>query len=96
MTIAEIDRALESKKRVMLVDRKQAAINIYVLADLIGYSTARIHNSSNKMPAIADIFPSLFSNEEEQERQEQLQVERFKAQLEQFANAHNKKIIKGV
>lgn len=95
MTLAEIDRAIKSKVRVMEIEAKRQAINDYILADLIGFSVGRVHSRSIKMPALEDAYPTLFKTAEEQERKEQNQVERFKAQLLQFTNSHNKKY-KGV
>lgn len=92
MTIAEVDRAIESKKRVMEVQEKQQAILTYTLADLIGYSVGRIHNKSNKMPTISEAFPHLFSSEEEQERIEANRIEKFRAELRQFSQSHNNRL----
>lgn len=92
MTLAEIDRAIESKQRVLTLNQKQQASFIYTLADLIGFSVARIHNSNNKMPPISEVFPQYFNSEEEQERIEKNKIERFKAQLMQFSNSHNSKM----
>ena len=92
MTLAEIARAIESKKRILDVEEKRQAIFVYTLADLIGHSVARIHNKNNTMPTIGEVFPSLFNTKEEQERQQALKLERFKAQLLQFTNSHNEKL----
>lgn len=95
MTLAEIDRVFKSKTRAIEThDRRQASFD-YILADLIGRSVSRIYNSSSKMPSLADAYPSLFSQEEAnqkaKEKKEELSVLRFK----QFAQSHNKKF-KGV
>lgn len=92
MTFAEINRAIESKKRVMVVEEKQQAIQNYILADLIGYSVSRIHNKNNKMPTLYEAYPSLFSEKEEEEKIERQKIDRFKAQLLQFSRSHNKKL----
>lgn len=76
----------------MVVEEKRQAVYNYILADLIGYSVSRIHNKNNKMPTLAETYPSLFDTEEEQEKQEQNQMKRFKAQLKQFTQSHNKKL----
>jgi len=95
MTLAEINRAIDSKKRVMEIEAKQQAISDYLLADLIGYSVGRIHNKKNKMPTLEEAYPTLFRTAEDQERIEQNRIEKFKAQLIQFTNSHNNKF-KGV
>lgn len=92
MSLAEIERAIESKVRTIEIERKNAAIMVYNLADLIGYSVARIHNKNNKMPTLAEAFPNLFNAEDEKQKKEQLEIDRFKAQLQAFSNSHNKKL----
>lgn len=92
MSFAEIDRAIDSKIRVMNIERKNQAILIYNLADLIGYSTARIHNKSNKMPTLEEVFPSLFNTEERRAEKEQLEANRFATQLKAYSISHNNKV----
>ena len=50
MTLAELIRAIESKKRVQITEAKEKASSDYILADMIGRSIARIYNSNNKIP----------------------------------------------
>ena len=92
MTFAEVGRAMDSKRRVIEFEDKRRANLVYTLADLIGYSVGRIHNSNNTMPSIEEAFPYLFNTKEEQERKEALKVAKFKAQLLQFTNSHNDKM----
>lgn len=91
MTLAEAIRAVESKKRIMLREAQEKAGYDYILADLIGRSVARIHSSAATMPALVEVYPSLFDTEEyeekKQEKQDELSVLRFK----QFAQAFNSK-----
>lgn len=91
MTIAELNRAIESKKRLQKQQQQDKALFDYTLADLIGRSVARIHSSAARMPAIEEMYPSLFDVEEIQEtkqaKKDELTVLRFK----QFANSYNKK-----
>ena len=91
MTIAELIRAVESKKRIMERQAREKAQFDYILADTIGRSMARLYSSSSHYPSIAEVYPSLFSVEDEQKKKEQL----FAAKLKQFAQAHNAKL-KGV
>ena len=87
MTISEIERAVASFKRK---ERRKAEFD-YVMADLIGRSISRCYNSSNKMPTLAEAYPTLFNEEEEaaqiQAKKDELSVLRFK----QFAQSYNKK-----
>lgn len=96
MTLAELTRAIDSKKRIQKHQAQEKACNDYILADLIGKSIARIYSSSAKMPEIAEAYPALFNTEyiEEQKtiKQDELSALRFK----QYANFHNKKFNQGV
>ena len=89
MTIAELIRLSDSKKRIWKREAREKASFDYTLADLIGRSIARIHSSSNKMPTIAEVYPTLFdaaeAEEKIQEKKDELSVLRFK----QFAQSFN-------
>ena len=89
MTLAELERAIDSKKRVLTQEQKQKATFDYALADLIGRSVARIHSSTNTMPKISDIYPTLFNDEEVEEniqaKKDEVSALRFKL----FANSFN-------
>jgi hypothetical protein len=91
MTLAELDREIESRKRQQREKAKEKASFDYILADLIGRSVARIHSSSNKMPSIAEAYPSLFVAEEieaqQQQKKDELSILRFK----QFTQSFNKR-----
>ena len=91
MTIAELIRAIESRKRVMKAEAQERACYDYILADLIGRSISRIHSAANKMPPLYSVYPSLFDaeiiEEQQQQKKDELSVMRFK----QFANAFNNK-----
>ena len=89
MTLAELVRAIESKKRLQKDSLREKATFDYTLAELIGRSVARVYNSANTMPEIANVYPTLFDSKEieekKQEKQDELSVARFK----QFAQSHN-------
>lgn len=91
MTIAELIRAVESKKRVLLQDSKQKAIYDYTLADLIGRSYARVHSSVNRFPSIAEAYPSLFTSEEFEEEMQAKKDELSALRFKQFAQSYNNK-----
>lgn len=91
MTIAEIERAVESKKRVMVLEARERASADYTLADLIGLSVSRIYSSSQKMPDIGEVYPSLFDTEEIEERKRELKAEASAIRFKQFATSFNKK-----
>lgn len=96
MTLAELNRAVESKKRVQKIQAQEKAYYDYMLADLVGRSIARIHSSSNRYPPIHEVYPALFEaevvEEKIQEKKDELSVLRFK----QFAQSYNAKYNKEV
>lgn len=91
MTIAELERLIESKKRVKAQQDKEKASFDYILADLIGRSISRVYHSANKMPELHEAYPSLFDSEEiEEKKQEQLD-ELSALRFKQFAQAYSNK-----
>ena len=91
MTIAELVRLVNSKKRRIREQAREKAAYDYILADLIGRSVSRIYDSRNKMPTIHEAYPAIYSKEEVAERTKAQQIETFALQFRQFANFHNKK-----
>lgn len=91
MTFSEINRAIGSFNRVQRARLQEKASFDYLLADLIGKSLVRLHNSSYEYPDIGSVYPTLFDTEaiqqQKQEKQDKLSALRFK----QFAQSHNKK-----
>lgn len=96
MTIAELTRAIASKKRIQKQQAQEKASFDYILADLIGRSISRLYSSSTTVPEIAEVYPSLFDSKEieekKQEKKDELSILRFK----QFAQSYNKKFKKEV
>lgn len=94
MTIAEITRMAKSKQRTTITASKERAVFDYLLADLIGKSVSRIYSNSARMPELYEVYPSLFEQEDiEEKKQEQrdtLSALRFK----QFAQSYNKRFKK--
>ena len=91
MTLAEVERAILSKKRrEKEEDRKRASFD-YTLADLIGRSVARLYNSSNSIPAINEAYPALFEAEEVEEKVQSKKDEISAARFKQFAVSFNRK-----
>lgn len=94
MTIAEIERAIASRKRVMKVQAQERASFDYILADLMGRSIGRIYSSSTKIPEIAAVYPSLFDSQEIEEKRAEKKAELSALRFKQFAQSFNKKFKK--
>lgn len=91
MTIAELERLIESKKRIKKIQDQEKASFDYALADMVGRSIARIYSSSARMPELYEIYPSLFDSEEMQERKQEQKDNLSALRFKQFAQAYNKK-----
>lgn len=96
MTIAELVRLIESKKRIQKAAQVERASFDYALADLIGRSVSRVFNSSNKMPEIYDVYPSLFEREEIDEKRQEKIDELSALRFRDFAQSFNQRFKKEV
>lgn len=95
MTIAELVRAIESKKRIEKRQQQEKASFDYILADLIGRSISRIYSSAATMPDINTVYPSLFESEEIIEQKKAKQAELSAIRFRQFAHSYNSKLKRG-
>lgn len=91
MTIAELERAISSKRRIERIRAQERASFDYILADLIGRSIGRIYSSTAKMPEISEAYPSLFDSEEIAAQKAQKKAELSALRFKQFAQAYNNK-----
>lgn len=89
MTLGEILRYVESRKRVRLAEAREQAARDYILADLIGESVSRCFSSSNKMREIYQAYPHLFDSEEIEEQRQSRQDELSALNFIQFAKHFN-------
>lgn len=73
---------------------KQKAQFDYSLAELFGLSVSRILDSGNKFPAIYEVYPHLFENDQEMQEavQEDLATTNSINNFMAFAMAHNAKM----
>ena len=89
MTLAELDRAMASRHRMIKAQAQEKASFDYLLADLIGKSIARIHSSANTMPEISEVYPSLFDSQEIQEKRQEQKAELSALRFKLFAKSYN-------
>lgn len=94
MTLAELIRLIDSKKRIRELEEKRKANFDYLLADLVGRSVARIYNKNQAYPGIEEVYPTLFNSQEVQEQKQQKKDELSALRFKQFVNSHNKKFNK--
>lgn len=83
MTLAELDRLVESKNRIKKAELKEKATFDYTLGILIGKAF------SGDYPDLADAYPSIFDKVKQQEAQKERITELSVLRFKQFANFHN-------
>ena len=91
MTIAELERAIDSKKRLQKTQSQERASFDYILADLIGKSVSRIYHSANTMPELSEAYPTLFDSKEIEEKKQERLTELSAIRFKQFATSYNRK-----
>lgn len=89
MTLAELNRHAESYKRVQKRNAQEKAFADYRLADLIGYSIARIYSKEAKYPEIYDVYPAIFDREAIEEARQKEKDKKSFEWLKQFADSFN-------
>lgn len=89
MTIAELERAIESKKRQQKIEAQEKASYDYILADLIGRSIGRLYSSATNMPDISAVYPTIFNSKEIEEARSAKLAELSAIRFKQFAQIHN-------
>lgn len=95
MTIAELERAFASKRRMRKYEAQERASYDYILADLIGRSVGRVYNSNNKLPDIHEVYPSLFEKENIEEQRAAKKAELSALRFRQFAQSFNQRFTGG-
>ena len=94
MTIAEITRMAKSKQRTTITASKERAMFDYLLADLIGKSVSRIYSNSARMPELYEVYPSLFEQEDIEEKKQEQRATLSALRFKQFAQSYNKRFKK--
>lgn len=94
MTLAELERAVASKRRIKKIEAREKAQYDHILGQLIGVACGKAFGSIKKeYPSLSDTYPSLFTEEEilkkKQEREAELRALKFK----QFAESFNSRYI---
>ena len=89
MSVAELLRAVSSKKRQLKQQAQERASADYILADLIGRSVARIYSSSATIPSISEAYPTLFDTEAMEEQMATKRDELSALRFKQFAQSFN-------
>ena len=72
MSIDELIRAINSKKRIIKQKAQERANFDYILADLIGRSIGRLYSNQMSLPEISEAYPNLFDSQKTEEAKDEL------------------------
>lgn len=89
MTFAELNNYSKSYQRVQKYKAQEKALADYQLANLIGYSMARLFSKEVKYPEIYDAYPAIFDKEMIEEAREKDRQKKTNQWLTQFAQSFN-------
>ena len=90
MTLAELQRAVQSYERREKKRAQEVATHNYISAYMIGRSIASYISKDIKVPEIAEVYPTLFEDEYEKQQEQkqelnnQLSILRFKEYVTNF------------
>ena len=98
MTVAELERAIQSKNRIRRVKAQEQASYDYLLAGLIGRNVAAVLDNRNKVPTLYEAYPTLFDDVKEQQEEQikQQKMELSALRFRQFAQSYNNNLDKEV
>lgn len=92
MTFAEIERAINSKRRVKKLDMQQKASFDYILANLVAKGVSIVLGDKSDYPTIESAYSGLFDDviEERQEAIKEQKMNLSALRFKQFAQSYNK------
>lgn len=90
MSLAELEHYARSYERVQKRKAQEKALADYQLANLIGYSIARIHSKEAKFPEIYDAYPAIFDKEAIEEARDKEKTKETFEWLKDFAESFKK------
>lgn len=93
MTIAELNRFIDSWKRKSKIQAQETAVHNYILAGLVTKGIASYFDSNIEFPKIEEVYSNLFNEQAEETKEKQLDkvTEASVARFMQFATFHNNK-----
>lgn len=91
MTIAEIQRAVDSAIRVHKIEAQERAVYDYTLANLITRGVSKVLGDKSDYPKLEEVYPSLFDDvvEERRAKAEEQKMNLSALRFKQFAQSYN-------
>ena len=97
MTFAEIQRAANSKARVLKRQAQEKATYDYILANLIAHGVSKVLDGKSSYPTIEEAYPGIFDDviAEKQAKIEEQKMSLSALRFKQFAQSYNSNFIVG-
>ena len=98
MTIAEVERAIQSKNRLIKRAAQEQASYDYILAQVLSKNISVILSGKGQAPTIQEAYPDLFEDliEEHQKKIAEQKAEISALRFKQFAQSYNSRLNKEV
>ena len=91
MTFAEIERAVNSKVRVLKIQSQEKATYDYILAQLITKGVSKVLGDKSNYPSIEEAYPGIFDDviAERKAKAEEQKMNLSALRFKQFAQSYN-------
>lgn len=91
MTVGEISRAIESKRRVMRIEAQERASYDYILGTLIVKGVSITLGSKESFPTLQEAYPGVFDEAKVEDKKAEKRMELSALRFRQFAQSYNSK-----
>jgi hypothetical protein len=94
MTYAEINRAVDSKVRIMKRETQERATYDYIQANLIVKGVARVLGDKGDYPTLEQAYPGVFDDiaEERKAKAQEQKMNLSALRFKHFANSYNERL----
>ena len=91
MTFAEIERAVNSKRRLLKRQAQEKATYDYILAQLIAKRVSNVLGDKSNFPTLEEAYPGVFDDivEERKAKAEEQRMNLSALRFKQFAQSYN-------
>ena len=98
MTIGEVDRAIESRNRLIERESQERASFDYMLAQVLSKNISVILTGKGEAPTLQQAYPNLFDDllEEQEQKIQQRKDDLSALRFKQFAQSYNSRFNKEV